>query len=72
MILDYTEKGKLKIDMKYYINNIVNEFLYELNENEKTPWNHRLFKVNTTIKKLDEKRKSIYLQYLCNEINVSV
>ena len=64
MILDYTEKGKLKIDMKYYIENMVKEFPYELNEKAKSPWNDKLFKVNNETKKLDEKRKAIFHTYV--------
>ena len=63
MILDYTEKGKLKIGMKYYIENMVKEFPYKLNEKSKTPWNDKLFKVTDETKKLDEKRKYIFHMY---------
>ena len=60
MILDYTEKNKLKLDMKYYIDNMIKEFPFELKEQKKTPRNAKLFKVNKSTKNLDEKRKSLY------------
>ena len=60
MILDYTEKNKLKLDMKYYIEDMIKEFPYELKSRTKTPWNDKLFKVNDKTKKLDDDRKSIF------------
>ena len=35
-----------------------------MNENTKAPWNDKLFKVNNTTKKLDEKRKYIFHTYV--------
>lgn len=42
MTLDYTDKGKLKIDMRDYIRNIAKEWPYEL-KRETKPWNENLF-----------------------------
>ena len=78
MILDYSEKGKLKVEMKYYIENMIKDFPYELKSKTKTPWNDKLFKVNNTTKKLDEKRKSIFhtfvmkLMFLCKRARPNV
>ena len=60
MNLDYSEEGKLKVDMKYYIDNMIEEFLYEVKEQSKAPWNDKLFKVNETVSKLDEAKRAIF------------
>ena len=60
MNLDYSEEGKLKVDMKYYIDNMIEEFPYEVKEQSKAPWNDKLFKVNETVNKLDEAKKAIF------------
>ena len=71
MILDYSEKGKLKVGMKYYIESMIKDFPFELESKSKTPWNDKLFKVNNATKKLEEERKSIFhtfvmkLMFLC-------
>ena len=70
MILDYSEKGKLKVDMKYYIENMEKDFPYELNAQTKTPWNDKLFKVSNSAKKLDEERKSIFHTFVMKLRNV--
>ena len=61
MKLDYTERGKLNIDMRNYLDSVINEFPYELPENVKCPWTEKLFKVDINAKKLgDYKKKSRY------------
>ena len=60
MNLDYSSKGKLKIDMKYYINDMLEEFPYKVEKQCKTPWNDKLFKINEAAKHLDTERKSIF------------
>ena len=60
MNLDYSEEGKLKVDMKYYIDNMIEEFPYEVKEQSKAPWNDKLFKVNETVSKLDEAKRAIF------------
>ena len=60
MILDYSEQGKLKVDMKYYIENMIEEFPFEIKEEKKYPWNDKLFKVNEETQKLDDKKKAIF------------
>ena len=59
MNLDYSEKNKLKIDMQYYIKNMIEEFPNEI-KTQKVPWNDKLFKVNESVKKLDETRKATF------------
>ena len=60
MILDYTEENKLKLDIIYYIEEMIKEFPYELKARVKAPWNDKLFKVNDKTKKLDDERKGIF------------
>ena len=43
MNLDYSDKGKLKIDMQYYIDNMDEEFPYEIKPITTAPWNEKLF-----------------------------
>ena len=60
MNLDYSTKDKLKVDMKYYITNMLEEFPFKVKKQSKTPWNDKLFKVNESVKNLDEERKSVF------------
>jgi hypothetical protein len=53
MILDYSTPGALKLDMKYYIRNMVEEFPYAIKAIKTTPWTEKLFKVNSESKYLD-------------------
>ena len=59
MILDYSVPGKLKINMEYYIDAMIEEFPYEIKMVKSTPWNDKLFKVNEDAKKLDDNKKVI-------------
>ena len=43
MILDYSEKGKLKIDMRSYIKDITETFPESLSDKVKCPWTTILF-----------------------------
>ena len=43
MLLDYSDKGKQNIDMKVYIQDIVEIFLQSLSGKVKCPWTSRLF-----------------------------
>ena len=45
MNLDYSEKNKLNFDMRYYIDNMIQEFPYELKAQTVAPKNDKLFKV---------------------------
>lgn len=63
MILDYLSPGALKIDMQYYIENMLDEFMYEVKP-YKTPWNEKLMKTGIDSKVLDEDRKKIFHTYV--------
>jgi len=64
MILDYTKENKLKLDMKYYIEDMIKEFPYELKGRTRAPWNDKLFKVNEKTKKLHDDKKSTFHTFL--------
>ena len=51
MTLDYSEKQKLKVDMRDYINGILEEFPYDIKAQQKAPWNKKLLKVNDNDKR---------------------
>jgi hypothetical protein len=58
MKLDFTEKGKLKLAMVDYVNNMVNDFPEELSTSN-YPWNDNLFKVNPSSKLLPKEKKEL-------------
>jgi hypothetical protein len=60
MILDYTQDGALKLDMKYYIKGMLDDFPFDVKATTVTPWTERLLKVQKDAKKLDEERRSIF------------
>jgi hypothetical protein len=60
MIMDYTQDGALKIDMKYYIKGMLDDFPYEVKPVKVAPWTERLLKVNDDYDKLEEQRRSVF------------
>ena len=60
MNLDYSSRGKLKVDMQYYIENMIEEFPFEVKGNNTAPWNDTLFQVTQTAKRLDEETQAIF------------
>ena len=60
MKLDYTEKGKLKVDMKDYIKDMIVTFPGELSSKTQCPWNTSLFNDNNQSESLDKHRKEIF------------
>ena len=64
MNLDYSDKGKLKIDMQYYIDNMDEEFPYEIKPVTTAPWNEKLFKVVESAEPLNEEKKAIFHTYV--------
>jgi hypothetical protein len=59
MKLDFSEKGKLKIDMSDYIKSMVEEFPEKL-EKKSCPWNEKLFKVDPSAPKLSKEKREIF------------
>ena len=64
MILDYNDNEKLKVDMIYYIENMIEEFPEVLNGKGKAPWNDSLFKVNEKSSVLDREKAKCFLASL--------
>ena len=56
MILYFTQDGALKIDMKYYIEGMLEEFPHDIKSTKTTPWTENLLKVQEDAKKLEEAR----------------
>jgi hypothetical protein len=63
MILDYSSKGELKVDMKYYVEGMIEEFPGEIAP-AKTPWTEKLFKVDEKSPKIDDDRKGVFHTYV--------
>jgi hypothetical protein len=59
MILDYSQVGALKVDMKYYIEAMLEEFPEEVSTYG-TPWTKRLFHVDDTSPNLDEEKRGVH------------
>jgi hypothetical protein len=61
MIMDFTQDGALKIDMKCYIKGMLEDFpYYEIKSTKVTPWTEKLLKIQEDAKKLNEERRSIF------------
>ena len=60
MKLDYTQEGKVIIDMIEYINSMIEEFPYELESKCKCPWTEKLFNVDTSLQKLDKTKSDTF------------
>ena len=60
MIMDYTQDGALKIDMKYYIKGMLDDFPYEVKATKVAPWTENLLKVQEEVTKLEEQRRSVF------------
>ena len=59
MILDYSQAGALKVDMKHFIQAMLEEFPEEI-RTYSTPWTERLFHVDNTSPKLDEEKRGVH------------
>jgi hypothetical protein len=59
ILLDYSVQGKLKVNMEYYINAMIEEFPHKTKPVKTTPWNKKLFKIDEDSRKLDDNRKTI-------------
>jgi hypothetical protein len=64
MIMDFTQEGALKVDMRYYIKGMIEEFPYEIKSTTTAPWTEKLLKVQEDSKKLEEERRSIFHTYV--------
>jgi hypothetical protein len=68
MILDFTHGGALKMDMKYYIQGMLDEFPFEVKQSQTTPWTEKLYKVQEDAKKIDEEWRSIFHTFVMKAI----
>ena len=68
MIIDFTQEGALKIDMKYYTKVMLSEFPYEIKAIQKTPWTESLIKIQEDAKNLDKERHIIFNTYVTKEM----
>ncbi len=72
MKLDYRNKGEVKIDMTYYVEQMLEDFPYEFKSTDKvaTPANENLFNVDDS-KLLDSKRKEIFHTFVAKALFLS-
>ena len=68
MTLDYTEEGKLKIDMRNYLGAMVYGFPHKLSDNVKCPWTENMFKVYEEENKLGDKKRTIFHSFVLKEM----
>ena len=64
MIMDFTQEGALKINMKHYIEGMLEESPHKIKGAKKTPWTEKLLKIQEDAKKLDEERRGIFHTYV--------
>jgi hypothetical protein len=64
MILDFEEPGVLRVDMRYYIENMIEDFPSNLDEKAKYPWNENLFKVDKDSILLTKEEAEIFHTFL--------
>ena len=64
MILDYSQDGKLIVDMKDYVQKIFEEFNYDLGKPAKTPAADHLFNINKQSGKLNKEMKEDFHTYV--------
>ena len=58
---DYSQEGKVIIDMIDYINSMIEEFPCELESKCKCPWTERLLNVDTSLQKLDKTKSDTFI-----------
>jgi hypothetical protein len=64
MKLDYSTPGVLKVDMTEYIDTMLANFPYKLQGEVNVPWTEKIFKVDKTSKKLDDKRREKFHSFV--------
>ena len=72
MTLDYSSPGKVKVDMRKYIQKMMDEFPMEFKESDTatTPANDNLFDEDKS-KKLDDKTKEVFHTFVAKGLFVS-
>ena len=69
MTLDYSIKGKLKIDMRTYIKEMTESFPTELSDKVNCPWTTKLFDQEENSRLLEKERNELN-SYICDEMRV--
>jgi hypothetical protein len=64
MKLDYSTPGVLKVDMREYIAGMLDDFPHQLQGNVEVPWSEKLFKVDETSNKLEDKRRETFHSFV--------
>jgi hypothetical protein len=60
MILDFETPGAMKVDMRYYIDGMVEDFPYPIKAITTSPWTEKLMKIDLESKHLDAEKKAIF------------
>jgi hypothetical protein len=69
MKLDFTTRGKLKVNMTEYVKSMVNDFPEELSKSN-YPWNENLFKVDTKSPKLSKDKRELFHTFVAKGLFV--
>eukprot|EP00957_Ditylum_brightwellii_P064747 4913557-Ditylum_brightwellii.AAC.1 len=78
MVLDFTKKGSLVVEMKDYLWETIKDFPEEVNKVHPTPATSHLFTINKNCKKLDEGRARSFhtitakLLFACNQTRPNI
>ena len=68
MTLDYTEEGKLKIDIRKYLGAIISELSHKLSDKVNCPWTENMFKVYEKENKLRDENSTIFHLFVIKAI----
>jgi hypothetical protein len=60
MILDFTDSGAMKVDMRYYIDGMLEDFPFPVKTITTAPWTDSLLKVDSASKHLDDEKRGIF------------
>jgi hypothetical protein len=60
MILDFTDSGAMKVNMRYYIDGMLEDFPFPVKPLTRAPWTEKLLKVDLESKHLDDEKKGIF------------
>ena len=71
MILDYGEKGSVKLDMQYYVANMIEQYKHPIDKKYKSPASENIFKINTKSEKLLKEGKEEFHTTVARALFVS-
>jgi hypothetical protein len=64
MKLDYSTPNALKVDMREYLSTMLTDFPYKLQGEVHVPWTEKLFKVDESSPKIDDKRRETFHSFV--------